>query len=322
MPLIGFAVLVLALLASSTTSAQEYSNKEADAAVTSIVALIKGKYVFEPKGNKIALDYHKAWKSGQFKEVKNWKTFAERSTQILQEISQDGHMYVSLDPATSATLKAPVLETETQTEDQFFHGADARRRNFGFRKVEILEGNIGHIQLSEINISSKSLSLLHSTMDFVSHTDTLIIDLRNNGGGGSDVGAVLETYFYSKPTVFLEFRSRDGKTETSQTVNWLTNQRYLKPIYIVINGGTASAAEAFAFSLQANHRAKIVGERSAGAAHMNSWYFINNEIYLSVSTAAPTLQGTESNWERKGVQPEIVIDTKSDLKSIITQIRR
>jgi hypothetical protein len=315
----GFA---LVLFATVSAPGQQYSSKDADAAVTSIVAYIKEKYVFEPKGNKIAQDYLKAWKSGQFKEIKDWKDFAERSTLILQEVSQDGHMYVSFDPKTAATLKSPAKETETQTENQFFHGADAKRRNFGFRKVEVLDGNIGYIQLSEINISSKSLSVLHSTMNFISNTDTLIIDLRNNGGGGSEVSAVLESYFYSKPTTFLEFRTRDGRSEISETVSWLTDQRYLKPLFIVINRGTASAAEAFAFSLQATHRAKILGERSAGAAHMNSWYFINNEIYLSVSTAAPTIPGTELNWERKGVQPEIVIDPRSDVKTIVTQIRQ
>lgn len=317
-----FAALVLSLCASATSSAQEYSSKEAESAVTSIVAFIKEKYVFESKGNKIALDYHKAWKSGQFKEVKDWKAFAMRSTQILQDVSQDGHMYVNFDPATTATLKAPIQQNEAQTEDQFYHGADAKRRNFGFSKAAVLDGNVGYIQLSEINISSKSLSVLHSTMDFISNTDTLIIDLRHNGGGGSEVGAVLETYFYSKPTTFLEFKSRDGKTEISHTVNWLTSDRYLKPLFIIVDRGTASAAEAFAFSMQSTHRATVIGERSAGAAHMNSWYAINNEIYLSVSTAAPTLPGTELNWERKGVQPDIAVDPNSDLKSIVTQIRR
>ncbi|HTF17810.1 MAG TPA: S41 family peptidase [Chryseolinea sp.] len=313
---------LLSFVVASTTSGQEYSNKEGNAAVASIVSLIRAKYVFPSKGDQIADKYNKAWKSGQFKDIRDWKTFAERSTQILQEVIEDGHMYVNFDPGTSATLKAPVQDSETQTEDQFFHGADARQRNFGFRKVEVLEGNIGYILLSEINISVKSLSVLHSTMNFIANTDTLIIDLRHNHGGGSEIGAVLETYFFSKPTSFLEFRSRDGKTEISKTVNWLTDQRYLKPLFIITDRGTASAAEAFAFSLQATRRAKIVGERSAGAAHMNSWYFINNEIFLSVSTAAPTLPGTESNWERKGVQPDIAIDSTSDLNSILARIRR
>lgn len=316
-----FIVLIPALFTVSPVPAQEYSPKEASAAVVSIVSFIKSKYVFESKGIQIADQYNKAWKSGQFKDVKDWNSFAERSTKVLRDISHDGHMYVRMDPKTSATLKAPV-ELETEAENQFFHGEDARQRNFGFRKVEVLEGNIGYIRLSEINISSSSLSVLRATMGFIANTDTLIIDLRQNHGGGSEIGAVFETYFFSRRVSFLEFKSRGGKTEVSETVNWLTEPRYMNPVYILIDRGTVSAAEAFAFSLQTTKRATIVGEKSAGAAHMNSWYFINDQIFLSVSTAAPTLPGTQSNWEGAGVQPDLLADPGSNIQAILKQIRR
>lgn len=315
-------VFILAMFTVCPVVAQEYSTQEASGAVASIVSFIKAKYVFESKGIQIADQYNNAWKSGQFKDVKDWSGFAERSTKVLQNISHDGHMYVRMDPKTSATLKAPVQKTETETENPFFHGKDARQRNFGFRKVEVLDGNTGYIRLSEINISASSLSVLHATMAFIANTDTLIIDLRQNHGGGSEIGAVFESYFFSRQESFLEFKSREGKTEISETVNWLTAPRYTNPVFIVIDRGTVSAAEAFAFSLQHTKRATIVGETSAGAAHMNSWYFINDQIFLSVSTAAPALPGTQSNWEGTGVQPDVTIDAGSDIHAILKRIRR
>jgi C-terminal processing protease CtpA/Prc len=74
-----------------------------------------------------------------------------------------------------------------------------------------------------------------------------------------------------------------------------------------VNKKTASAAEAFAFVLQQNNRAKIVGERSAGAAYMNSWYAVDDENFVSVSTAAPSIPGKNISWELSGLQPDIKV---------------
>lgn len=79
---------------------------------------------------------------------------------------------------------------------------------------------------------------------------------------------------------------------------------YERPLYILVNKKTASAAEAFAFVMQQQNRAGIVGQTTAGAAHMNDWYPLNDSIYLSVSTAAPVLPGTNRSWEQKGVEPD------------------
>ena len=90
-------------------------------------------------------------------------------------------------------------------------------------------------------------------------------------------------------------------------------------MFIIINKNTSSAAEAFTFALQAR-RAEVVGQPSAGAAHMNSWYVVNDEIYVSVSTGAPTLPGTDTSWERRGVQPDHTVAEGDEIEFVMRKV--
>ena len=104
-------------------------------------------------------------------------------------------------------------------------------------------------------------------------------------------------------------------------MGWLTQEKYKQPLYILVNKKTASAAEAFAFTLQAQGRAVIIGQTSAGGAHMNTWYPVNDEIFVSVSTAAPVLPGTERSWEGKGVKPDHVVEEGKELDVVRGLVR-
>ncbi len=104
--------------------------------------------------------------------------------------------------------------------------------------------------------------------------------------------------------------------QTEKTVGWLLEPKYDRPLFILINRGTASAAEAFAYALQKHKRAKVVGQRSAGGAFMSSWYPVNEHLYLSVSTGAPTWPGTTENWEGTGVQPDYTVSEGTELNAV------
>jgi hypothetical protein len=298
---------------------QTLSKPEIETSVGKIAKLVEDNYVFQDKGKRIAAHFLSEYKSGKFQNAKNWTKFGEISTKILRDTSGDEHLYVRYDPQQVKELVAPPTENNNDgsgEENSFFYGAKAREKNYGFAKVEILAGNIGYLKCSEINISEKSLPVLFAAMRFVTNTKALIIDLRDNGGGGSEIGAVLESFFLPKNVALLEFRSRSGSVETSKTVAWLTEKKYDAPVFIIINKKTGSAAEAFAYSLQAKKRVVIVGQPSAGAANMNSWYAVNEFVYVSVSTGAPVLPGTEISWEGKGVQPDFSTEPEREIEYI------
>lgn len=316
-------LMVLTWLTSPITGlCQSLSKKEVESAITTIAKLIDDHYVFAEKGKRIAAHLLQEYKKGEFSRLKDWKTFDSVITQCLRSFSHDGHLYVRNDQKTVKELLATNSQTtesnstEQASDDHFYHGVDAIRNNFGFREVKIVEGNIGYVKLIEINISAKSLPVLFATMDFTANTKALVIDLRDNGGGGSEVGPVFESLFLPKNVPLLEFKTRNGSSSIEKTVPWLTREKYDKPLFIIVNNGTASAAEAFAYSLQSKGRAKIIGQPSAGAANMNSWYVVNEQIFVSVSTAAPTLPGTEESWEQSGIQPDHVVDVGTEIEFI------
>jgi C-terminal processing protease CtpA/Prc len=294
-------VFMLLVFGAAPAGSQDFGKKELKQVIDTITQLVERHYVFPEKGKTIASEIVDRYRKGAYNSINTWKALDSILTLHLQEVSNDGHLYTGYDPQIVKDLLAPPGDA-VQIQAGSNKGAET---NFGFKEVKVLDDNIGYLKLDRIQINTESLLQLYAAMQFVSHTKALVIDLRNNGGGGSDVGAVFQSFFLPPNIPLLEFATRNGNSFVESTVPWLTEKRYNKPLYILINRKTASAAEAFAFSLQHQKRAVIVGSPSAGAAHMNTWYPINNFLYLSVSTAAPVLPGTRISWERKGVKPDL-----------------
>jgi hypothetical protein len=314
-------LLTYLLSVAYLTFSQNLKKQEITNVVTQIASLVKENYVFENRAQTISEGLLSELKHGKFNSIKTWQTLADSLTSTLQSLSNDKHMYVRNEPKTVKEL----IESESKitdesaiqtSEDPFYYSTGAVENNFGFSEVKILKQNIGYIRLSEINFSEKSLPTLYAAMQFISHTKALIIDLRDNGGGGSEVGAVLASYFLPRDITLLEFKNRTGDTSYSKTVTWLTEKKYDNPLYIIVNEKTGSAAEAFAFCLQNQKRATIVGKHSAGAANMNSWYTINDNLFVSVSTSAPTIPGTQKSWESTGVIPDFEVESGNEIETI------
>lgn len=314
-----FVLLLTISLFCRHTAAQPggLSSKEQEAIVHKIADLIKTHYVSVEKGAAIAQHLVKTYQDGAFNKATDNRVFDSLMTTTLQAYSHDGHLFVRHDTAIVNNILAAEKDAATpEGEDLFYYGADAAKKNYGFQEIRILEGNIGYIKLSEINISGKSLPVLCAAMQLIANTTALIIDLRYNGGGGTDIGAVFESFFLPANTPLLEFKDRKGHVEVDKTVSWLQQQPYKQPLFIAVNKRTASAAEAFAYVLQAHKRAKVIGQPTAGAANWNTYYAVNPEIFVSISTAAPVLPGTDKTWEQKGIQPDYITLPGAELEQI------
>lgn len=315
------AVVLIYCTTVSFTHPQTLQRSEVTAAVFKISDLIKNNYVSEDRAKSIAAHLILEHREGKFDSVKSWAEFASICTRILRDFSNDGHLYVTYDPKTVKNLMLGASRIEEgSTENTFFYSKEAEERNFGFEEVRVLKGNIGYIKVSEINISEKSLATMFAALEFVAKTRALILDLRGNGGGGSEIGPVLESFFLPENITLLEFRNRTGRVTSEKTVSWLMQKRYANPLFIIINKKTASAAEALAFSLQANKRAMIVGQASAGAANMNTWYVVNDQLFVSVSTEAPVLPGTNKSWEGTGVRPDYFAAAGEEVEFIMRKL--
>jgi hypothetical protein len=182
-------------------------------------------------------------------------------------------------------------------------------KNYGFQKVEIMLGNIGYIELNSFNNPKSAGSTAIAAMNFVAHCDALIIDLRANGGGDTDMDQFLSSYFFDESKHLYDLYTRkDDKTEQIWTQTWVPGPRISDvPIYILLSRITYSAAEGFSYQLQQMGRAVLIGEKTKGGAHGVQYQsYPELSINLKVPYTRDINPYSESNYI-DGVIPDIEV---------------
>lgn len=184
---------------------------------------------------------------------------------------------------------------------------DARERNFGLTKMEILPGNIGYLEVSGFLGTDGYESVIGDAMRFLARTDAVIIDVRRNGGGNGAMSHLLFSHFLPAtpvPTIRVKTREEPEPIEQQSVADVPGPRRPDVPLYVLTSRGTASAAEEFSFVLENRHRATLVGDRTAGAGHMVAGFPVTHGFVASVSITRVSDPQTGAEWEGVGVQPD------------------
>jgi C-terminal processing protease CtpA/Prc len=251
------------------------------------------------------------------------EALAQRLTSDLRRISGDGHLRIeySATPLPTDDQKANAEYDARQGER--YYGAHL---NFGFEKVERIDGNIGLLDLRVFAPVVMGGATAVAAMQLLAYTDALIIDLRRNGGGDGDMAALLMSYFFVGETKPVSGFFSRPKNETTQrwTQAYVPGLRYseAKPIYVVISRRTFSAAESFAYDLKALKRAVIVGEPSGGGAHPFEYRRLTAHFVLGLVTGRSVNPITGGNWQGVGVQPDVAVAADTALETAITMARQ
>ena len=136
------------------------------------------EYYVEPAVARQMADALKAHEAkGDYVAISDGDAFAERLTKDLQDVSHDKHLRVEFSP-----FKMPPRTEPTPEDEARFH-QQMERDNCMFDKVEILPNNIGYIKFDGFMDASFCGPTVVAAMGFVAHTDAIIFDLRQNGGG-------------------------------------------------------------------------------------------------------------------------------------------
>jgi carboxyl-terminal processing protease len=93
----------------------------------------------------------------------------------------------------------------------------------------------------------------------------LVIDLRGNPGGHTDVMLEIASNFFPRETYYGAFRRRDGTLDKYFTRR--PARHYDRPVCILVDEMSASASETFAAFFQEAGRARVVGRQTAGSTH-------------------------------------------------------
>jgi C-terminal processing protease CtpA/Prc len=289
----------LPVFCDSITQAQKTS------LVNSLTQSIGSNYVLTENIGDIELSLRSLQAQPNFQVVSTNDELAGLLTEELQK--HDKHFVVQWRDVSALSEKQKVKEG-------WF--AKLKRKNSGFNKVEILEGNVGYIDFwGFADLNGTSREKVESVMDFVSEVDALIIDLRANGGGSAEMVQMISSYFFDKKTHLNSFYSRQtGAISEFWTFDDIEGVRMPElPLYILTSSKTFSAAEEFAYNFKHLQRATIIGEPTKGGA--NPWGYV--DLVGGFRAAIPNAKAinpiTKTNWEGVGVTPNIRISSKEAL---------
>ncbi|MGH7546848.1 MAG: S41 family peptidase [Gemmatimonadales bacterium] len=161
------------------------------------------------------------------------------------------------------------------------------RATIHIRSVQIsmmLDDKVGYISLSPVSETSAS-ELTQALGSLVQKgMKSLILDLRGNPGGLLDQGVAVSDLFLDPGQEVVATRGRAPNTtrtfKDSRPQFWPT-----LPIVVLVNGGSASAAEIITGALQDHDRALVVGTPTFGKGLVQSLWNLTPETGLKLTTA-------------------------------------
>ncbi len=172
--------------------------------------------------------------------------------------------------------------------------------------ARMMEGGIGYVRITEF--SEPTARTLRTALEKLvsQNMNALVLDLRNNPGGLLTSAIQVSELFLKKGTLIVSTRGRGGipRQDPAYAGGDLHYPDF--PMVILINGGSASAAEIVAGALHDNRRAVLVGETTFGKGSVQNILQIENGSALRLTTARYYTPSGQSIHE-KGIEPDIVV---------------
>jgi hypothetical protein len=264
-------------------------------------------YVYEDLAREMATLLREKLRAGAYGGIDDGVEFALVLTDDLRSVANDLHLGVQMRHVHAGQGSEPATVEEAAADA---HGSaeDRKRANFGIRRAEILEGNVGYVAIDGFEGGPEAGATVVAAMNFLGNSDALIFDLRRNGGGGPSVIQMIFGYLLDDPTHITGFYSRE--TDTHQQF-W--SPPYVPgpsladvPVFVLVGPRTFSAAEAFSFSIQTLGRGVVVGERTPGGSHpVRPVPISGTDFVVHVPFARTVDPRVDSDWEGTGIIPDI-----------------
>lgn len=179
---------------------------------------------------------------------------------------------------------------------------------------EMLEDKVGYIQIAEFDeVTGPQFRSAITDLD-KQGMKGLVIDLRNNPGGLLDtVCDMLDRMLPEGLIVYTE--DKNGKR--TEEVKSTAAESFDKPLVVMINGNSASASEVFAGAIQDYEIGTILGTTSFGKGIVQSVIPLSDGSGVKV-TVSKYYTPKGRNIHEIGIEPDVVVELKDDLKTKIT----
>lgn len=183
-------------------------------------------------------------------------------------------------------------------------GAAIQRDAGGVREIHRTAGGAAVIRIDSLHPAGYALRYVDAAFDLARGARHIVIDLRHNGGGDPATLAAIAGHLLGTAThlsdVVYRYRRRQWWTPELAPETTLT-----APVHVLVSAQTYSSGEALAYHLQAQGRATVVGTATAGAADHVTPIRLAPTVTALVPEAVVVDAVTGTNWEGKGVIPDI-----------------
>ena len=184
-------------------------------------------------------------------------------------------------------------------------------------KSELIDDKVGYIRLTSFNENSADqIKDIVKKFKKENNIDKYILDLRNNPGGLLSQAIRISDFFLDNG----EIVATKGR-KSNENRKWFAKKGDIingETLLVLINYGSASAAEIVAGALKDHKRAVIVGENSYGKGSVQSIIPLKNKGAIRLTISKYYLPSGKS-ISGEGVTPDIVVEEDSDLFRINTE---
>ena len=282
--------------------------------IDDVIAVLDSAYVMTDVAARMIEHLDTQWGEGTWRDLTDPVDFVQRLNEELHGVYDDHHLSL----ATLHPAPPNAEQPDADVRDPSDRAERLRKGNYGFRKVEILPGNIGYLELDQFVETELAGETAVGAMAFLANCDGLIIDLRQNGGGSASMIQLLTGYLLDEQEHLINWYQRDeDRTVQSWSQAYVPGKRITEaPVYILTSGATGSAAEEFTFDLENLGRATIVGDTTAGAGNTVQTFVMDYEAFrvgMRASYGAATDPRTGEGWEGVGVVPDIPVPQEQAL---------
>ena len=184
----------------------------------------------------------------------------------------------------------------------------------GGMKYKVLSDNIGYLRCESFNVGIGDGNV-HEVMRYLALCDGLIIDVRNNSGGMLTSATTLASAFTNQTVTvgYIVHKTGPGHRDFSHprpiTLHPLGGMRWQKPVAILTNRKTFSAANAFVMYMKALPNVTTIGDKTGGGSGMpfsselpNGW---------SIRFSASPIYNARMEHTEFGISPDIAINISS-----------
>jgi carboxyl-terminal processing protease len=176
-------------------------------------------------------------------------------------------------------------------------------------KHEILEGNIGYMQINQFGGDTYELAVKAANEFKQKNVSGVIVDLRGNPGGMLDASVYVTSLWLPKGQTVLQER-RGSLIISTEVATGEDILRGMKTV-VLVNEGSASASEIMAGALQDHKAATVLGVKSFGKGSVQSIQDLPGGSELKV-TIARWYTPNGQNIDKKGINPNKEVKMTDD----------